>query len=247
MNKTNEKEESVIDVDYENHFDKEFFGQSINTEKQNDETFFDNLEQNINSIGNSINETINVISESYQQYQMKQKMNFTILDKQEINALTKKQKAYANQLATCIGSIIASIGVIFLLLISPIYLLISIIMLIASITIIVTSSLKFYSQTKPLSGKSIQLEIKNYDAIKDMEIKHNKKLYKVIRFLLLSIFVPIVFIVSIAIFAPISYLDYIMPLWLASFFISIGLGVFNIVRYGIMRNYYSKIVKGNRF
>lgn len=247
MNKGLEKEEPIIDTDYENHFTKDFFGQSVNTEKIKSETFFDNLEENLASFGKNINKTINAISETVQGYQLKQKLNFTILDIQEINALTKTHKSFANQLAGSIGLIIAAIGIIFLLLISPIYLLLSIIILIASITTLVTSSIKFHNQTKSLFGKNIQLEIKNYNQIKQAQMKHEKKLASTITFLMLSIFIPIIIIVAIAIFAPMSYLDFIMPLWLTSFFVSIGLGVFKTVHYGILRNYYSKIVNGNPF
>ena len=234
--------DSIVDVNYENHFNKEFEGKTVesnkNTSKAMDEIFLD--------FSDGINQVISSVKKGFNDMNVRRKLNFTILTYDELLDLQTQYNRYARKVGISIGLIIASVGFFPLTFYAWVFLAIGIAFICLGILIIVKQSLSFNNQYGNLTNKNIQLTENDYAYLIKLANQHKYKNVNAIMGLMISIFAPLIMLIAALVITQASVLMVLLPI-LFIFFVSLGIGVGNIIHYGLMTTFYTQIKEGKPF
>lgn len=254
-NQTANKE--IIDVDYENFFDASFSETTHNDKNyidlsdqpssrssnksynKNEEVTFDEVFESITKIASSV---INSAKKQYKDYNIRKKLNFTILDSKELHQLVRSYKSYYLFLSLSIAGIIASCGLFVLADVTPLFIPLALMCLFASIIHLVYVSYKNSQRFGHIVGKSIEFNQTNISWLEDELEQNNRKKPLGIVILLSGIFLPIVSLITFEIIE----LYFFSLLSITLMFFGIGLGTALITYQASIDNLLKTLLKGKR-
>lgn len=247
-----------INIDYDNVFETTFtetiyedtnhidlskqpssYSSSKNHCKEEETTLNDVFE----SISKMASSVIDSAKKQYNDYNIRRKMNFTILDTKELHQLVKNYRHYYQLSTFSIAGIIASCGLFVLADVTLLFVPLALMCLFASIIHLVYVAYKNSQRYKYIMGKSIEFNQNNISWLEDELEQNSRKKPLGIVILLSGIFLPIVSLITFEIIQ----IYFFSLLSITLMFFGIGLGTALITYQASVDNLLKTLLNGKKF